>query len=309
MINIGGHSIGAGQPCFIVAEIGINHNGSIEIAKRLIDAAKSAGADAVKFQKRTPELCVPRGEWDKVRETPWGVMSYIEYKRRMEFGQDEYDEINAHCQEVGIQWFASVWDVPSLDFMQDYVPPCYKVASASLTDAALLMNLYYANAPVMVSTGMSSWDEIRAALNLIGRHDKTILLHARSTYPAALDELNLNMIKTLQSRYGVPVGYSGHEVGLATTVAAVALGACVIERHITLDRSMFGTDQSASVEPHGFARLVKDIRAVESALGDGQQRVYESELPYIKKLRGQPTDGKFSEANSPNDSSAALSRT
>lgn len=287
MINIGGHSIGAGQPCFIVAEIGINHNGSIEIAKRLIDAAKSAGADAVKFQKRTPELCVPRGEWDKVRETPWGVMSYIEYKRRIEFGQDEYDEINAHCQEVGIQWFASVWDVPSLDFMQDYVPPCYKVASASLTDAALLMNLYYANAPVMVSTGMSSWDEIRAALNLIGRHDKTILLHARSTYPAALDELNLNMIKTLQSRYGVPVGYSGHEVGLATTVAAVALGACVVERHLTLDRSMWGTDQSASVEPHGFARLVKDIRAVEQAMGDGQQREYASEEPIKRKLRGE----------------------
>lgn len=286
MINIGGHSIGAGQPCFIVAEIGINHNGSIEIAKRLIDAAKSAGADAVKFQKRTPELCVPRGEWDKVRETPWGIMSYIEYKRRIEFGQDEYEQIDAYCRKVGILWFASCWDSPSIDFIEQFDPPCYKVASASLADLNLLYELYTLEKPILLSTGMSSWDEIRAALNLIGRHDKTILLHARSTYPAALDELNLNMIKTLQSRYGVPVGYSGHEVGLATTVAAVALGACVVERHITLDRSMFGTDQSASVEPQGFARLVKDIRAVEQAMGDGQQREYASEQPIKAKLRG-----------------------
>jgi N-acetylneuraminate synthase len=287
MIEIAGHPIGAGHPVFIIAEIGINHNGSVDIAKRLIDAAKDAGADAVKFQKRTPRVCVPRDQWDIVKDTPFGRMSYIDYKERIEFGQDEYEQIDAYCKRVGMIWFASCWDVPSVDFIEQFNPPCYKIASASLTNAALLMNLYYQNVPVLLSTGMSSWHEIRAAINLIGRHNKTIILHARSTYPAALDELNLNMIKTLQERYGVPVGYSGHESGLATTVAAVALGACVIERHLTLDRAMVGTDHAASVEPHGFARLVKDIRSIEQALGDGQQREYASEIPVRAKLRGK----------------------
>lgn len=285
MINLGGRLVGQGQPCFIVAEIGLNHNGDIEIAKRLIDAAKGAGGDAVKFQKRTPRLCVPRDQWDTVKDTPFGRMAYIDYKERIEFGQDEYDEINAHCQDVGIQWFASVWDVASVDFMRDYVPPCWKVASASITDLQLLFALRQTNKPVLISTGMSDWAQIDNAVSEIDERN-TILLHCRSTYPAALDELNLNMIKTLRERYGVPVGYSGHEAGLATTVAAVVLGACVVERHLTLDRAMIGTDHAASVEPHGFARLVKDIRAVEQALGDGQQREYASELPIMRKLRG-----------------------
>jgi N-acetylneuraminate synthase len=286
MIEIAGHPIGAGHPVFIIAEIGINHNGSVEIAKRLIDAAKDAGADAVKFQKRTPRVCVPRDQWDIVKDTPFGRMSYIEYKERIEFGQDEYEQIDAYCKRVGMLWFASCWDIPSVDFINQFTPPCYKVASASLTDDVLLESVRGLGVPVLLSTGMSTWTQIDASMGAVSYRTDIILLHARSTYPAALNELNLNMIKTLQKRYNVPVGYSGHESGLATTVAAVALGACVIERHLTLDRALPGTDHAASVEPHGFARLVKDIRSVEQAFGDGQQREYESEAPIRAKLRG-----------------------
>jgi N-acetylneuraminate synthase len=286
-IEIAGHPIGAGHPTFIVAELGINHQGDVQIAKRLIDAAKAAGADAIKFQKRTPRVCVPRDQWDIVKDTPFGRMSYIEYKERIEFGQDEYEQIDAYCKRVGMLWFASCWDVPSVDFISQVNPPCWKVASASLTDDVLLESVRGLGVPVLLSTGMSTWTQIDASMGAVSYRTDIILLHARSTYPAALNELNLNMIPTLAKRYNVPVGYSGHESGLATTVAAVALGACVVERHLTLDRAMLGTDHAASVEPHGFARLVKDIRSVEQAFGDGQQRDYESEAPIRLKLRGE----------------------
>ncbi len=283
-MDIGGHPIGQGQPVFIIAEIGINHNGDVEIAKRLIDAAKASGADAVKFQKRTPELCVPQAQQNQPKETPWGTMTYLEYKRRVELDEDAYKEIDAYCKAVGMIWFASCWDVPSFYFIQKFNPPAYKIASASLTNEPLIL-AHDGEIPLLISTGMSTFDEIIEALELLWTDD-IVLMHCRSTYPAALGELNLNMILTLAQRYGVPVGYSGHETGIATTVAAVALGACVIERHITLDRAMWGTDQAASLEPTGFARMVKDIRAVEQALGDGQQRDYASEAPLRLKLRG-----------------------
>lgn len=296
-MDIGGHPIGAGHPVFVVAEIGINHNGDVEIAKRLIDAAKQAGCDAVKFQKRTPELCVPRDQWGIPKETPWGMMPYLEYKQRLEFNDYEYHVIDAYCKQVGMLWFASCWDVPSVEFIERFNPPCYKIASATLTDDFVIEHTRWNGKPIILSTGMSTWEQIDNALNWVGHpveahtlaykpSDNLVLMHARSTYPAALDELNLNMIPTLRERYGVPVGYSGHEVGLATTLAAVAFGACVIERHITLDRAMWGTDQAASVEPQGFARLVKDIRNIERAMGDGQQREYASEEPIRRKLRG-----------------------
>jgi N-acetylneuraminate synthase len=286
MIEIAGHPIGAGHPVFIIAEIGINHNGSVDIAKQLIDAAKDAGADAIKFQKRSPRVCVPRDQWDIVKDTPFGRMSYIDYKERIEFGQDEYEQIDSYCRYVGMSWLASCWDVESVAFIAQFVPPAWKVASASITDHDLLWSIVPLYGPMLISTGMSGFDDISMALDITSKIN-VILMHARSTYPAALNELNLNMIPTLAKRYGVPVGYSGHESGLATTVAAVALGACVIERHLTLDRAMLGTDHAASVEPHGFARLVKDIRSVEQAFGDGQQREYASEIPVRAKLRGE----------------------
>ncbi len=284
MTVIGDRQIGHDHSCFVVGEIGINHNGDIEIAKRLIDAAKDAGCDAVKFQKRTPEVCVPRDQWDVPRETPWGTMSYIDYRRRTEFGVDAYGEIDSYCSQKGIQWFASPWDVPSVDFLSKFSPPCYKVASASLTDDELLARIRKEGVPVILSTGMSTMEQITHAVKVLGT-EALVILHCTSSYPARNDELNLRMINTLSSRFNVPVGYSGHETGLQVSLAALTLGACMIERHITLDRAMWGTDQAASIEPHGLARLVRDIRIIESALGDGVKRVYESELPVMEKLR------------------------
>lgn len=278
--NIARHAI------TVVAEIGINHSGSIETAKRLIDAAKAAGADYVKFQKRTPRVAVPRSEWAKVRETPWGVMSYIEYKERIEFGADEYDEIDDYCRNVGIGWFASPWDVQAVDFLRRYNLPMLKVASASLTDEPLLREMAAAGVPVVLSTGMSTLEEVRHAAAILGA-SLTTICHCNSTYPCPPEDLNLSCIDTLRREFpGYEIGYSGHEVGLATTVAAAALGASFIERHITLDRASWGTDQSASVEPQGFARLVRDIRSVERALGDGVKRVTAGERPALARLRG-----------------------
>jgi N-acetylneuraminate synthase len=282
--QIGNRLIGDGQPCFIVAEIGINHNGDLEIAKRLIDAAVLAGCDAVKFQKRTPELCVPAEQRDVMRETPWGLMTYMEYRERVEFGAEDYAGITEYCRERNIIWFASCWDAPSVDFIDSFDPPCYKIASASLTDDDLLRHHRTFGRPIMLSTGMSTLTQIDHAVEVLGK-DELILMHTTSTYPAKTEELNLRCIASLRERYGVPVGYSGHEVGLATSLAAVTLGACAIERHITLDRAMWGSDQAASVEPHGMARLVRDVRSIEAAMGDGVKRVVEGELPIIKRLR------------------------
>lgn len=283
-IQISGRSVGDGEPTYIVAEIGINHNGDLALAKRLIDAAYLAGCDAVKFQKRTPELCVPPEQRDIPRETPWGIMSYLEYRHRLEFGQPEYDEIDRYCRERGITWFASVWDEPSVDFLERYDPVCYKIPSAALTDHNLLRHLRRTGRPLILSTGMSTLEQIREAVDILGE-DNLLITHCTSTYPCPPHELNLRMIETLRREFRCPIGYSGHEVGLQTTYAAVVLGACLVERHITLDRAMWGSDQAASVEPWGFMRLVRDIRVIEAALGDGVKRIYESELPIMNRLR------------------------
>ncbi len=280
-----GRKIGAGAPTYIIAEIGINHNGSVKIAKQLIDGAVEANCDAVKFQKRTPELCVPKEQWNVIRDTPWGNMSYIDYKRKTEFGLNEYREIDEYCREKGIDWFASCWDEPSVDFVEQFDPVLYKLASASLTDCPLLKKVKATGKPVILSTGMSTMQEIEYAVNFIGC-DNLMIAHSTSAYPCKPTELNLRMINTLQEKYpDVPIGYSGHETGLATTIAAVALGAGFVERHFTLDRAMWGSDHASSVEVPGMARLVRDIRATELALGNGIKQVYESEIESIRRLR------------------------
>ncbi len=270
---------------YIIAEIGLNANGSLETALDLIEVAKEAGCDAVKFQKREPRVCTPKSEWDKVRETPWGTMSYIEYREKVEFGRDEYDEINNYCIDIDIDWFASAWDMESLEFLSAYKLPYIKIPSAMLTNLRLVDKAKELFGNVILSTGMSTMDEICKTMILLSDND--VIMHCTSTYPCPLGELNLNVIKTLEGKFpGKQIGYSGHEVGLSTTVAAVALGAKFVERHITLDRSMWGTDQAASVEPQGLKTLVRDIRKLEEALGDGVKRVYDSELPSRAKLRG-----------------------
>jgi N-acetylneuraminate synthase len=284
-MRVGDRFIGDGQPCFVIAEIGINHNGSVEIAKKLIDGAASAGCDAVKFQKRTPEICVPRDQWNIERDTPWGRMTYIDYRHKMEFSKEEFGEIVDHCKNRGITWFASCWDEVAVDFISQFDPVIYKIASASLTDHALLKKHVKLNIPCILSTGMSTIDEIENAVEVFGL-ENLMLAHATSTYPCKPEELNLKMITTLRNMYpNMPIGYSGHETGLATSEAAVALGAAFIERHITLDRAMWGTDQAASVEVGGFTKLIANIRDIELSLGDGIKRLYDSELSSRKKLR------------------------
>ncbi|MFF2191744.1 N-acetylneuraminate synthase family protein [Streptomyces sp. NPDC058157] len=282
---IGNREVGAGRPTYVIGEIGINHNGELANALALVDAAADAGCDAVKFQKRTPEICTPRDQWDIERDTPWGRMTYIDYRHRVEFGEDEYRAIDEHCAKRGIDWFASPWDTEAVTFLEKFGVPAHKVASASLTDDELLLALRATGKTVILSTGMSTPQQIRHAVEVLGS-ENIVLLHATSTYPAKAEELNLRVINSLEAAYpNVPIGYSGHETGLQTTVAAVAMGACAVERHITLDRAMWGSDQAASVEPGGLARLVRDIRTIETALGDGVKKVYDSELAPMKKLR------------------------
>lgn len=284
-IEIFNRLVGDAQPVFTIGEIGINHNGSVENAKKLIEGAKKAGCDAVKFQKRTPEICTPRDQWDLERDTPWGRMTYIEYRHRVEFGVDEYAAIHRYCKELGIMWFVSAWDEEAVDFTERFEPPLYKAASASLTDHALLRKMKSTGRPLIISTGMSTMEEIEAAVEAIGT-DNLLIAHSTSSYPCPVEELNLRMIHTLKDRWpDVPIGYSGHETGLVPTLAAVALGATFVERHITIDRAMWGSDQAASVELVGLERLVSGIRDIEAALGDGEKRVYESELGPRKKLR------------------------
>jgi len=283
-IRLGERRVGEGHPTYIVAEIGINHNGDLELAKRLIAAAAHAGVDAVKFQKRTPELSVPPNQRDQKRETPWGYITYLEYRQRMEFGEAEHRAIDYYCRDKGVDWFASVWDEPSVDFLEPFQTIAYKIPSAALTDHNLLRHARATGRPIILSTGMSTMQEIRAAVEVLGA-ENTLITHATSTYPCEPEELNLRMVQTLQSTFPCPIGYSGHEVGLVPTAVAVALGACLVERHITLDRAMWGSDQAASVEPGGFQRLVKYIRVAEASLGDGVKRVYESEKPSMNRLR------------------------
>ncbi len=288
-VEIGRRRIGPGYPCFVIAEIGINHNGDLDLARRLIDAAVAAGCDAVKFQKRTPEICVPEDQKDQKRDTPWGRITYLEYRHRIEFGRAEYEAIDAHCGQAGILWSASCWDVPSLEFIDSFEPPFLKVASPVLTNDELLAAHASSGRPLIVSTGMSTMEEIGHAAAILGDRTPWLFLHCTSTYPARAEEINLQVMDTLRARYGRPVGYSGHEVGLQISLAAVARGADVLERHITLDRAMWGSDQAASVEPQGLQRLVRDVRVIEAALGDGTKRVYESEMSARDKLRWMPT--------------------
>jgi N-acetylneuraminate synthase len=282
-VRIGKHTIGDGHPCFIVAEIGINHNGNVEIAKKLIDTAALGGCDAVKFQKRTVGVVYTPEELSKPRDNPFGPTNG-DLKRGLEFGHDQYGDIHRYCAAKDILWYSSCWDEASVDFMEQFNPPCYKIASASLTDDALLRHHRRYGRPIILSTGMSTLEQVDHAVEVLGTND-LILLHCTSTYPSSVEELNLRGIQTLRDRYDVPIGYSGHEVGLATSVAAAALGACMIERHITLDRAMWGSDQAASIEPQGIWRLVKDVRAIERALGDGKKCLWPSEVAVMNKLR------------------------
>ena len=283
-VNIADQRVGHGQPTFIIAEIGINHNGRLDLTRQLIDVAVLSGCDAVKFQKRTPDLCVPPEMKDKMRETPWGYITYLDYRRHIEFEIDEFKAIDEYCREKGILWFASCWDEPSVDFIAQFNCPCIKIPSAALTHRSLLEKARSQDCPIMISTGMSTMQEIRSAVKLLGQN-QLLLAHATSTYPCPPEELNLKMIQTLAEEFDCPIGYSGHETGLTPTVASVALGATFVERHITLDRAMWGSDQSASVEPVGLRRLVKDIRLVERGLGDGVKKVYDSESVSRSRLR------------------------
>jgi len=284
LVKIGNKMVGENESIYIIAEIGINHNGSLEVAKQLIDAAKECGCDAVKFQKRTVSVVYTPEELAKPRENPFGLTNG-DLKRGLEFGYEQYREIDRYCKMKNIEWFNSCWDEGAVDFIEQFNPICYKIASASLTDEKLLRHHRKYGRPIILSTGMSDMDLIDRAVNILGKKD-LIILHCTSTYPSKSEELNLKGIVTLREKYPeIPIGYSGHEVGLATTVASVALGAVMIERHITLDRSMWGSDQAASVEVQGFKKLVRDIRSVESAMGDGVIRIYESEKPIIAKLR------------------------
>ncbi len=284
-VQLGSRKVGDGRPTFIIAEIGINHNGDVGIAKQMIDAAVHAGADAVKFQKRTPEVCTPPDQQKQMRETPWGYITYLDYRRKVEFSREQYQEIDRHCRQKGIPWLVSVWDEPSVDFMEAFDTPAYKLPSASLTDHSLLRHARKTEKPLIISTGMSTMEQIHKAVEVVGQ-DKLVIMHCTSTYPCEPEELNLKMVQTLRTEFpATPIGYSGHEVGLVPSAIAVALGACAVERHLTLDRAMWGSDQAASVEPGGFERLVKYIRVAEESLGDGVKKVYESEKPSMMRLR------------------------
>ena len=283
-IKIGDRLVGDGHPAYIIAEIGINHNGDVQVAKDLLLSAAEAGVDAVKFQKRTPEICVPDHQKSQMRDTPWGYISYLDYRYKVEFGQAEYEEIDAYAKSLGIAWLASSWDVPSLEFIDTFNPPAHKIPSALLTDRELLRATKATGRPVILSTGMSTMEEIEEAVKVLGR-DNLLICHTTSSYPCPPEELNLKVIQTLKAKYDVPVGYSGHEVGLVPSAVAVAMGACLVERHVTLDRAMWGSDQAASVEPQGVRTLVKYIRVTEKSLGDGKKRVYESEQSSLDKLR------------------------
>jgi N-acetylneuraminate synthase len=282
-VEIAGKMVGGGSPCYVVAEIGINHNGDLGIAKRLIEVAVASGCSAVKFQKRTVDVVYSAAELARLRESPFGTTNG-ELKRALEFGKEQYAEIDALCKKSGIVWFASPWDEASVDFLEQFAVPCHKIASASLTDDNLLRHMRKTKKPIILSTGMSTMAQIDHAVEVLGR-DNLVILHSTSTYPAGYDELNLKVIPVLAQRFGVPVGYSGHETGIASSVAAVALGAAMLERHLTLDRAMWGSDQAASLEPNGMQRLVRDIRLVETSFGDGKKRLFDREKPIMEKLR------------------------
>lgn len=288
VIRIGNHLIGDGHPVFMLAEIGINHNGDMQIAKKLIDGTFVCGWHGIKFQKRTPEICVPEAQKNVIRDTPWGKITYLEYRKKVEFGKDEYDYIDKYCKEKPILWSASVWDLPSLEFIMKYDVPFIKIPSAKLTESDLLAETAKSGKPVILSTGMSTLDEIDDAVRILEKdsNGNYILMHTNSAYPAPLEDLNLNIIKTLKSRYNCIVGYSGHEYDLEPSVVAVTLGAKIIERHITLDHAMWGSDQAASLEIHAMSFLIRRIENIDTMMGDGFKRIMPSERTVREKLRG-----------------------
>ena len=282
-VNIAGKKVGDGNPCFVVAEIGINHNGSVELAKKIIDIASATGCNAVKFQKRTVDVVYTKEELAKERKSIYGNTNG-DLKRGLEFGLEEYKEIDRYCKEKEILWFASCWDEASVDFIEQFNPPCYKIASASLTDDNLLKHTRAKGKPIILSTGMSTMEQIRHAVDILGE-DNLIILHCTSTYPSNADEMNLKVISTFKKEFNCPIGYSGHERGISPSVIAVALGANMVERHITTDRTNWGSDQAASLETAGLYHMIRDIKQVPAILGDGVKVVYPRELPIIDKLR------------------------
>jgi Sialic acid synthase len=273
---------------YLIAEIGINHNGDIQIAKKLIDAAFACSWDCVKFQKRDPDICVPEDQKNVIRDTPWGKMTYLKYRHKIEFGKKEYDYIDRYCREKPISWAASVWDIPSLEFISDYEIPFIKIPSAKLTEKKLIKEACLTKKTIILSTGMSTIEEIDETAAILEKYAcQYVLMHCNSSYPTPIDEINLKCIQTLRNRYKCIVGYSAHEYGLEPTVFASLLGAVVIERHITLDHDMWGTDQSSSIEVMGMDMLKKRIRGVNTILGDGKKRITKSEMNIRKKLRGE----------------------
>lgn len=283
-MQINENSVGGEAPCYVIAEIGINHNGEIGIAKRLIDVARDAQCQAVKLQKRTPRISTPHHQRETLRDTPWGRMTYLEYKERIEFSQEQYEELGDYASKKGLDFFASSWDLVSLATMKAIGAPAHKIASACLTDHKLLAAAAGTGKPIILSTGMSTIDEIDEAVRVLGTENLAIL-QSTSSYPMSHDEANLRVLQTYSERYGTVVGYSGHETGIQISLAAVAMGAKIIERHITLNRSMWGSDHAASLEPQGLSKLVRDIRVIENALGDGEKVVYDSEKASRQKLR------------------------
>jgi N-acetylneuraminate synthase len=281
-VRIGDQLVGDSEECFVIAEIGINHNGDINLAKKLIDIAQASGCNAVKFQKRTVDLVYTQAELNMYRPNPFGETNG-DLKRGLEFGFDEYVEIDNYCKQKGIMWFVSCWDENSVDFIEFFDTPCYKVASASLTDEKLLNHIKSKGKPVILSTGMSTVEEIDHAVEILG--DNLVILHCTSTYPADNEEINLSVIPAFKERYKIPIGYSGHERGLTPTLLAVAFGAVAVERHITLDRTLWGSDHAASLEPEGLFRLIRDIRQIPVLRGDGKKIVYDREKPILNKLR------------------------
>jgi N-acetylneuraminate synthase len=244
------------QETYFIGEIGINHNGDMQIAKKLIDAVNACGWDCAKFQKRNPDVCVPEHQKNVIRETPWGTMTYLEYKHRIEFGEQEFDTIDKYCREKPVDWTASVWDTDSLEFLMSYDVPFLKIPSALITEKDLVLETARSDKPIIISTGMSTLQEIDNAVEIVLAHnDNLVIMHTNSSYPTPKNELNLNLIPVLKNRYGCTVGYSGHEEDLEPTVLAIALGAKVIERHITLSHDMWGTDQKASLEVHAMHML------------------------------------------------------
>ena len=282
-VKIANKIIGDNSPCFITAEIGINHNGSVSQAKNLIDLAVETGCDAVKFQKRTVDVVYSKEELEKERESVFGSTNG-DLKRGLEFGFEQYKEIDEYCKRKGIIWYASCWDEDSVDFIEQFNPPCYKIASASLTDDNLLKYARKTGKPIFLATGMSTMEQIKHAVDVLGEED-LILYHCTSTYPTVNNEINLRVITTLREMFNCPIGFSGHEKGILPTILSVMLGANAVERHITTDRTLWGSDQAASLERSGIFRVVRDIRQMNDILGDGVKKVYDSELPIIKKLR------------------------